>query len=477
MPVDYSKFKDIEDSDEEPIWETKGGKGYTGLPQKVLDKLEKSAEALKSRRCFCFLDFAADPQELRKYAEEFEQNRAPIPTKRKLGRVVIELDQAKHAPRLCENLRLLCTGEQGLGVGKNKLHYKDRKLDLILPKFCMQMSIQNEYSCWGKYLNDEKLRIPGVSFNKPGLVAIGNHGPNTNTCTCMITLNEAQHLDGYNQIVGRVVRGMEVLRVIEMFPTDRKEKSFAEKNVKSWWGGKPMVDVVIENCGELPEDQVDLSAPEDGDIYPEHPIDHTHNNDPEMLMSAQEKLREIGNAHYKKKSYQAALEKYGKAQRYLQPLLRNEHVEAFGDEDVSTWLAGGHRPKDRTLALRADLTIKLNICQALLAMREWRTAIQVADSVLLELVGKHSKKGQGALPNDPLVVKALFRRSRARAGLSEESGEVTQWEEAIEDLKQALLVDPENTELKAELERMLSRQREADAKGQEVYQNMLKPQE
>lgn len=476
MPVDYSKFKDIEDSDEEPVWETKSGKNYKGVPQKVLDQLEEAAVALKGRRCFVFFDFAADPQKLAKYPDDFEQNKMPIPRKRRLGRVIVELDQARHAPRLCENLRRLCTGEQGLGVGNNKLHYKGRSLQLILPKYCMQVAIPNEYSCWGKYLEDEKLRIPGLTFNKPGLVAVGNHGPNTNTCTCMFLLNEADHLDGYNQIVGRVVRGMEVLRVIEMFPTDRKEKSFVERNVKTWWGGKPMVDVVIEDCGELPEDQVDLSTPEDGDVYPEGPMDHCHTYDAEVLLEAQEKIREIGNAHYKKKNYAAAVEKYAKAQKYLEPLLRSEHTESFADEDVRTWLAGGHRPKDRTTALRADLTIKLNICQAMLAMNEWHKAIAVADAVLLELVGKNSKKGWGALPNEPLVVKALFRRARARVGLSEVPGEISRLEEAIEDLKQALSVEPENAEIKAELERVQSRQREADAKGQEVYQNMLKPQ-
>ena len=45
----------------------------------------------------------------------------------------------------------------------------------------------------------------------------------------MITLNEASHLDGFNQIIGRVVRGMDVLRLIEGFPTDRKVQCFADR--------------------------------------------------------------------------------------------------------------------------------------------------------------------------------------------------------------------------------------------------------
>lgn len=471
-----SKFDQIEDSDEEPVWETKAGKKFKGLPQKAIQELDSSAERRKGRRCYCFFDFAVDLNQLSRYAQEIHDNGVPLPTKRSLGRVVVELDQAEHAPKLCENFRLLCTGERGTGVGGNKLHYKGRPLDLILPKFCVQASIPNEYSCWGDYLTDEKLRIPGVAFDQPGLVAVGNHGPDTNSCSFMITLHEAEHLDGYNQIIGRVVRGMEVLRVIEMLPTDRKERSFMERNVKTWWGGKPMVDVVIENVGELQEEQVDLTPPEDGDIYPEFAIDCSWTSDLETLLQAQDKIRDIGNAYFKKKEYKMALEKYRKAQGYLEPLLREQHHREFGEQDVATWMAGGLRPKDRTEVVRADLTIKLNVCQVLIALQEWRAAISVADAVVLELTGKHSKKGHGALPNDELVVKALYRRARARVGLSDVAGEVSQLEEAIEDLKQALYVDPGNVEVGRELDRALYRQREADEQGRNVYQSMLRPQ-
>mmetsp|Transcript_127320 Transcript_127320/g.283939 ORF Transcript_127320/g.283939 Transcript_127320/m.283939 type:complete len:480 (-) Transcript_127320:34-1473(-) len=476
MPVDYSKFKDIEDSDEEPVWETKGGKAYKGLPQKSLDELEKSAEAMKTRKCFCFFDFSVDLEKLSQYQQELQDNCAVVPTARSLGRVIVELDQASHAPKLCENFRLLCTGERGMGVGNNKLHYKGRALDFILPKYCIQASIKNEYSCWGRYLADEKLRIPGTTFDRPGLVVVGNHGPNTNTCTFMITLNEANDLDGYNQIIGRVVRGMEVLRIVEMLPTDRKERSFAEKNVKTWWGGKPMVDIVIENCGEISEAEANLEQPADGDTFPEHAIDYSCNYDHEMLLAAQEKLREIGNGYYRKGNYVVALEKYKKAQSYLEPLLKVQHHESFQDEDVRTWMAGGLRPKDRTDAVRAELTIKLNVCRCLLALKEWTAAILVADTVVLEIVGKHSNKGQGALPKDSLIVKALYLRAKARVGASELPGEVSQLEEALEDLRQASLADPGNVEVQRELERILLKQKEADEPSKEVYQNMLKPQ-
>eukprot|EP00931_Biecheleriopsis_adriatica_P116968 TRINITY_DN92541_c0_g1_i1.p1 TRINITY_DN92541_c0_g1~~TRINITY_DN92541_c0_g1_i1.p1 ORF type:complete len:480 (+),score=114.13 TRINITY_DN92541_c0_g1_i1:78-1517(+) len=473
--VDYSKFKNIEDSDEEPVWQTKASQQYKGLPQKALSELDAGAERLKarSRPCLCFLDFAMDMSNLQCYQQEMKDAGAKIPESRHLGRVVIELDQAQHAPKLCENFRLLCTGERGTGVGGKRLSYKDRPLDFILPKYCVQASIPNEYSCWGRYLPDERLVLPTTSFEKPGLVAVGNHGADTNSCTFMIMLNEASHLDGFNQIIGRVVRGMEVLRLIEGLPTDRKTQSFSERNVKTHWGGKPMVDVVIESCGELADDKLAMAAPVDGDVFPEHAIDYSVKSDFEELMFAQEKIRDIGNVYFKKNEYKQALEKYKKAQSYLEPLLKKQHQQEFADEEASSMLAGGLRPKDRTDPVRADLTIKLNVCQVLLAMGEWRAAIATADGVVLELVGRHSKKGHGAYPNDNLVVKALFRRAKGRIGLSDVSGEVSQLDEAIEDLKQGLRVDPDNGELKRELDKARLRQREADERSHAVYQKMM----
>lgn len=362
MPVDYSKFKDIEDSDEEPIIQAHGGKNIKGLSQKVVSALESSANNLKSRRCFCFLDLSCDLMKLRDYADEIYGEGGVIPPRKQLGRVILELDQASHAPHLCENFRSLFTGERGYGVGKQKLHYKGHKVALILPKFCVQISIPNEYSCWGRYLDDEELNIPGLSFDRPGLVAASNHGPNTNSCSLMITLNEAEHLNGYNQIIGHVVSGMEVLRVIEHFPTDRKTKSFLEKDVKSWWGGAPTVDVLVEDSGEIPECQMDVNSPHNGDGFPEHPEDWSCQNSYEVLFPAAEQIRKIGNAHFKKKEYKIALEKYRKAQAYLKPLLKKQDHEVYGDEEPSTWLSGGVRLRGWTELVHAQYTVQLNAC-------------------------------------------------------------------------------------------------------------------
>jgi len=190
-------------------------------------------------------------------------------------------------------------------------------------------------------------------------------------------------------------------------------------------------------------------------------------------LQPQKKIKEIGNAHFKNKEFILALDKYRKAQAYLEPLLHEQHIDKFGEEEPTTWMAGGQRPKDRTDIIRIDFTIKLNVCQCFIAIKEWRAAIAMADNVILDLVGKFSKKGNGALPNDPLTTKALYRRAKARVGLSDVDGEVSQLEEALEDLQKALTVDPNNKEIKTEIEKVKIRQKQADLRGKHVYQNMV----
>ena len=63
--VDYSKFSKIEDSDEEPIWQSEV-KTSKALSQQVLDELDSSAERLasRSRPCHCFFRLFSGPGEV-----------------------------------------------------------------------------------------------------------------------------------------------------------------------------------------------------------------------------------------------------------------------------------------------------------------------------------------------------------------------------------------------------------------------------
>jgi cyclophilin family peptidyl-prolyl cis-trans isomerase/protein-disulfide isomerase len=55
---------------------------------------------------------------------------------------------------------------------------------------------------------------PSLAFDRPGVLAMANSGPDTNGSQFFITLAAAPHLDGQYTIFGQVLRGMEVLEAL-----------------------------------------------------------------------------------------------------------------------------------------------------------------------------------------------------------------------------------------------------------------------
>ncbi len=86
-------------------------------------------------------------------------------------------------------------------------------------------------SIWGKSFEDEF--SDNLSFNKPGLLAMANAGPNTNGSQFFITVAETPWLDNHHTIFGEVIIGMDVVYSIAKVPTSKPYD-------------KPIDDVVIE---------------------------------------------------------------------------------------------------------------------------------------------------------------------------------------------------------------------------------------
>ena len=72
-------------------------------------------------------------------------------------------------------------------------------------------------SIWKKPFRDEFK--PGYTFDKSGVLAMANRGPNTNGSQFFITTAPARWLNGHYTIFGKVVDGMKVVRKIERVPT------------------------------------------------------------------------------------------------------------------------------------------------------------------------------------------------------------------------------------------------------------------
>jgi peptidyl-prolyl cis-trans isomerase A (cyclophilin A) len=73
--------------------------------------------------------------------------------------------------------------------------------------------------------------VPSLRFDRPGLLAMANNGPNTNRTQVFVTVAAAPHLNGKHTIFGRVIEGLEVVKRIGEVRT---------------LGGRPVQDVTLQ---------------------------------------------------------------------------------------------------------------------------------------------------------------------------------------------------------------------------------------
>jgi peptidylprolyl isomerase len=87
-------------------------------------------------------------------------------------------------------------------------------------------------SIWGKPFKDEF--APNAVFDKPGILAMANSGPNTNGSQFFITTVPTYWLNGRHTIFGLVTQGFDVVKKIENTPTNGR-----------YAGDKPLEDIKI----------------------------------------------------------------------------------------------------------------------------------------------------------------------------------------------------------------------------------------
>lgn len=135
-----------------------------------------------------------------------------------IGRLEIEL-YADIVPQTVENFRCLCTGEWGRGpVSGKRLTYLGSVFHCIIPGFvCIGGDITRGdgtggESIYGHAFQDENFE---VKHDSEGIVSMANSGPDSNGSQFLICCTDCPQLDGKNVAFGKVVSGMEAVRMME----------------------------------------------------------------------------------------------------------------------------------------------------------------------------------------------------------------------------------------------------------------------
>jgi len=157
----------------------------------------------------------------------------------KVGRIEFELFKDA-APMCAENFRKLCIGDS---THENiALNYKGSIFHRVIKNFMIQGGdFENGNgtggcSIYGRSFNDESFTY---RHEHEGLLSMANSGPHTNGSQFFITLKTTEWLDGKHVVFGRVIKGIEVVKMIEGVET-------GENDV-------PKKEVKIVECGEIKE--------------------------------------------------------------------------------------------------------------------------------------------------------------------------------------------------------------------------------
>lgn len=131
-----------------------------------------------------------------------------------LGELFVKLHD-DICPRSCENFRSLA-----------KIEYKGCVIHRLIKGFMVQMGdYENSNgtggkSIWGPKFPDENF----ILKNKKYTLSLANSGPDTNGSQFFINFADNKFLDGKHVVFGEVIKGFDILDVMENMPTNETDE-------------------------------------------------------------------------------------------------------------------------------------------------------------------------------------------------------------------------------------------------------------
>lgn len=151
----------------------------------------------------------------------------------------------EHAPTTVANFVDLATGKREWrdprdGQRKTEPLYDGTIFHRVIPDFMVQGGDPEGTGMGGPgYRFEDETPPGGPKFDKPGLLAMANAGPNTNGSQFFVTVAATPWLNGKHTIFGEIVAGMETVNAIVTVDRDPQDR--------------PLKDVVLERV-EINED-------------------------------------------------------------------------------------------------------------------------------------------------------------------------------------------------------------------------------
>jgi peptidyl-prolyl cis-trans isomerase A (cyclophilin A) len=143
-----------------------------------------------------------------------------------------------HAPATVKNFTDLARGDREWrdprdGKQKSEPLYEGTVFHRVIPDFMIQGGDPEGSGRGGPgYTFQDECPPGGPTFDRPGLLAMANAGPNTNGSQFFVTVGATAWLNGKHTIFGEVTEGMDVVERISTAPTGPQDR--------------PKTDVVIE---------------------------------------------------------------------------------------------------------------------------------------------------------------------------------------------------------------------------------------